>query len=178
MKDRMAWLRDHMKSHVASSLSIEPTEKILHFPNAFGSAENAQRETALDLVNQAAEVIMSIETQAAEIEVRARNLARDACGKLQLAESHIQSLEAARRTAEQGMHEANVRAHEAEQAFEQAQSRAAAAEAELCAMERRVKAAETRADETQQTLIRVENAIRTKLLNLRRTEVNKRAAVA
>jgi hypothetical protein len=45
-------------------------------------------------------------------------------------------------------------------------------------MERRVKAAEARADQTQQTLIRVENAIRTKLLNLRRTEVNKRAAAA
>jgi hypothetical protein len=41
-----------------------------------------------------------------------------------------------------------------------------------------VKAAETRADETQQTLTRVENAIRTKLLNLRRTEVDKRAAAA
>jgi chromosome segregation ATPase len=178
MENRMAWLRDHMKSHVANSLSIEPTEKVLHFPNAFESAANAQRETALDLVNQAAEVVMSIETQAAEIEIRARNLARDACEKLQLAESHIQSLEAARRTAEQGMHEANVRAQEAEQAFKEAQSRAAAAEAELCAMERRVKAAETRADETQQTLNRVENAIRTKLLNLRRTEVNKRAAAA
>ncbi len=76
------------------------------------------------------------------------------------------------------MHEANVRAQEAEKAFKEAQSRAAAAEAELYAMERRVKAAETRADETHQTLIRVEDAIRTKLINLRRTEINKRAAAA
>ena len=30
----------------------------------------------MDLVNQAAEVVMSIEAQAAEFEVRARNLAR------------------------------------------------------------------------------------------------------
>jgi hypothetical protein len=121
---------------------------------------------------------MSIEAQAAEIEERARNLARDACEKLQLAESHIQSLETARCAAEQNMHEANVRAQEAEEAFKEAQSRAAAAEAELYAMEQRVKAAETRAEETQQTLTRVENAIRNKLLNLGRTEANKRAAAA
>jgi chromosome segregation ATPase len=178
MESPMAWLQDHMRSHVANSLSLEPTEKILHFPDAFASAANAQRETALDLVNQAAEVVMSIEAQAAEIEACARNLARDACEKLQLAESHINSLEAARRMAEQGMNDANMRAQEAEQALKEALSRVAAAEAELYAIEQRVKAAETRADETQQTLTRVENVIRTKLLNLRRAEVNKRATAA
>jgi len=167
-----------MKSHLANSLSIEATEKILHFPNAFGSAAIAQRETALDLVNQAAEVVMSIEAQAAEFEVRSQNLVRDACEKLQLAESRIQSLEAALRLAEQGLHEAKVRAEEAEQAFNEAESRSAATEAELCAMEQRVKAAEMRADETQHTLTRVENAIRTELLNLQRAEVGNRAAAA
>src|SRR5205807_9354326 len=96
MEDRIAWLRDHMSRQLASSLANEPTEKVLQFPNAFGSRADPQREVALDLVNQAAEVVMSIQTQAAEIEVRARDLAQDACEKLQVAESHIQALEAAR----------------------------------------------------------------------------------
>lgn len=178
MKNQLAWLRDDMRSQVANSPAIEPAEKVLHFPSTLGSAATTERETALDLVNQAAEVIMSIEAQAAEIEVRAKNLAREACEKLRLGEARMQSLEAARRMAEQGMQEANARAQKAEQAFKETQLRAAAAETDLCAMERRLKAAETRADDLQQSLMRVEDAIRTKLLNLPRAGLTKQAAAA
>jgi chromosome segregation ATPase len=164
-----------MRNQIANPVS-DRNEKLLRFPHAPRSAATTERETALDLVNQAARVIMSIEAQATEVEVRARNLVRDAGEKLQLAESRIQSLEAARRTAEQGIHEANARAQELEEALKEAQSRAAAGEAELYAMERRVKAAETRANETKETLISVEDAIRTKLLDLRRTAFNNRTA--
>jgi hypothetical protein len=178
MENRMTWLRDRTRNHVADSPSVDPAEKILHFPNASEPAATGPRETALELVDQVADVLMSIEAQAVEIEVRAQTLARDACEKLRLAESRIQSLEAARRAAEQGMHEANVRAQEADNARKQAQSRAAAAEAEAYAFERRVKIAETRADKAQHVLANIEDAIRTKLLNLPRIGVNKRDAAA
>lgn len=177
MEKHIGWLREHMRDRLANSDSIEPRERVLRFPSARAAA-TSEGETALDLVNQAAEVIMSIEAQAAAVEVRARNLVRDAGEKLQLAERHLQSLEAERRTAEQHMHEANARAQESEKDSKEAQSRAAAAEAELFAMERRVQAAETRAEETKQTLARVEDAIRTKLLDLRRTALTDRTAIA
>jgi SMC interacting uncharacterized protein involved in chromosome segregation len=111
------------------------------------------------------------------VEARARSLVQDAVEKLKLAESRIQSVDTARRTAEKCMREANARAEEAEKGIKEAQSLAAAAKAELYAMELRVKAAETRADETKHALIRVEDAIRTQLLDLRTTH-NKRIAAA
>ena len=122
MEDKITWPRDPCRYYVADFPPNGPSgpRKYLYFPNALGSAETTERETALDLVNQVAEVIMSIEAQAADIEARAQTLARGACEKLEFAGSRIRDLEAARRTAEQGMQEANLRAEEAEQAFKEA----------------------------------------------------------
>ena len=178
MKNQMAWLGEQRRNHLANSVSIEPREKVLRFPDAPRSAARSEGEAALDLVDQAAEMIMRIEADAAAVEVRARSLVQDAVEKLQLAESRIQSLEAGRRKAEQRIHEANARAQEAEEGLKEAQSHAAAMEAELCAMEMRVKGAEARADETKQVLVRVEEAIRTRLLDLRRTAFSNRTAAA
>jgi chromosome segregation ATPase len=174
---RMDWLREHMVDHLTNSDLIERRDRVVNFTMAPVAAKS-EGETVLDLVNQAADVLMSIEAQAAAVEVRARNLAREAGEKLQLAESRIQSLEAARHMAEQGMHAANARAQEAEKELKDAQSRAAAAEAELFAMERRVKLAEERAESTRDTLNRVEAAIKTKLLDLRRTASHNRPVAA
>jgi SMC interacting uncharacterized protein involved in chromosome segregation len=175
MENNATWLREHMRNHLADS-AIDPREKVLRFPNA--SPPSAREEqAALDLVSQAAQVIRTIEVEAATVEARARSLVQDAVEKLKLAESRIQSVDTARRTAEKCMREANARAEEAEKGIKEAQSLAAAAKAELYAMELRVKAAETRADETKHALIRVEDAIRTQLLDLRTTH-NKRIAAA
>jgi predicted nucleic acid-binding Zn-ribbon protein len=179
MENRMAWLRDHMRNQIANTQSAEPREKVLRFPNADRSpAATAEGEGALNLVTQAAEVIMSLEAQAADAEARARNLARDAGERLRLAHSRIQSLEAALRMAEQRVHEANVRAQGAEDALKETQSRAAVTEAENYALAQRVKAAEMHADQYQQALDRVEDEIRTKLLNPPRSGVDKRTAAA
>lgn len=168
-----------MKSHIANAQSTEPREKVLSFPNAVRSSPAAtEGETALDLVNQASEVIMSIEAQAADIEARARSLAREAGESLRIADGHIQSLEAALRAAEKDKHEANARAQETEDALKQALSRAQATEAENFALAQRVTAAEMRANKSQQTLTRVEDAIRTKLLKLPSTGVNRQTAAA
>jgi chromosome segregation ATPase len=129
-------------------------------------------DTALDLVNQAAAVLMSLEVQAAAT----HNLARDAAEKLQVAERQIESLQTERRAAEQKMREMSARAEQAEEALKDAQSRTLAAEAEVYATEQRLRLAETRADEAQQALARVEDAIRSKLLDLHRTKLSQNAA--
>src|SRR5262249_5782289 len=83
----------------------------------------------------------------------------------------IGNLEARALAAEQAMRDATARAGRAEQ-------RAAAAEAELCAMLRRMSAAEAQTEDAKQALTRVEEAIRAKLLNLRRIAFNEPNLVA
>jgi hypothetical protein len=173
MANNTTWLREHMRNQLTDS-AIEPEEKVLRFPNPSRTAR--EEEIALDLVYEAAEVMRTIEVEAARVEARTRDLVQGAVEKLQLAESRIQSLDAARRTAEKCMREANERAQQAEKGIKEAQTLLAAAKAELYAMELRVKAAETRADETKETLIRVENAIRTQLLDKRRAALNRSTA--
>jgi hypothetical protein len=173
----MRWRPDQLMPRATAPDASASAKKVLRFPDARHIATR-EGETALELVNQAAEVIMSIEAQAAEAEIRARNTIRDASEKLQLAENRIQSLQAEQRAAEQSMQEANARTQQVEAALKEAQSRTSALEAELYAMEQRVKIAEGRANGTQQTLARVEEAIRTKLLDLRTTTIRSRISAA
>ena len=58
---------------------------------------------AIDLVQQAADLIRCKEARAAEIEARAHDLARRAVEQLNLAERRVHSAEAARRAAEAGI---------------------------------------------------------------------------
>jgi hypothetical protein len=166
-KHHMGWLREHMRDR-RGELNFTPAPANV-LPFSTGSTRPIEGETVLDLVNEAAVMIMTIEARAVEIEMRAGDLIRETNQKLQFAEKQMQSLQTARQAAEQDMRDATTRAEQAEQACREAQSRAAIAEAELYAMERRVNAAEAQAEETKQALGRVEEAIRTKLLDLRHT---------
>jgi predicted nucleic acid-binding Zn-ribbon protein len=186
MENRMEWLRAHMKHQVedlrhrlGDSAPTDSKERVVRFPNNAGiAAPMVQGEAVMELVDQAAAAIVNMESQAADIEARARGLARDAGERLRTADTRIQSLEAVLRKFEHGMNEANARVQEAEDTLKAAQERAAETEAEVYALEQRVNAAEMRADQSEQALARVEAAIRNKLLKLPSTGGNKRSAAA
>ena len=150
----MAWLRQHLRGQSDDAGPIERTEKILPFPYAPARSPEERGKQTLDLVHRAAEVIRGIED-------RARSLAEDAVEQLQRANTRIQSLEAERRAAE-------ARAQEAEEALKRAASRIAAAEDHVARAERTARAAEMRAIETEKALVRIEDAVRTRLLGQRR----------
>jgi chromosome segregation ATPase len=150
----MAWLRQHLRGQSDDAGPIERTDKILQFPDAPPRSPEDRGKETLDLVHRAAEVIRGIED-------RARGLAEDAVEQLQLANTRIHALEAERRAAE-------TRAQDAEDALKRAASRIAAAENQLAQAERIARAADMRANETEKALIRIEDAVRTRLLGQRR----------
>ena len=84
---------------------------LLHGPaNIRGAilSEDTGGVAAIDLVNQAAQVIQSIEDQAAETKMRAHDLARRAAEQLNFAERRIRALESAQSAAEASLNEANA----------------------------------------------------------------------
>jgi chromosome segregation ATPase len=160
----MAWLRQHLRGLSDDAGPIERTEKILPFPDPPARSPEDRGQETLELVHRAAEVIRGIED-------RARSLAEDAIEQLQLANNRIQSLEAERRAAE-------ARIQETEDALKRATSRIAAAEEQLAQAERIARAAETRAVETEKALVRIEDAVRTRLLGQRLAAPGGRATAA
>jgi septal ring factor EnvC (AmiA/AmiB activator) len=161
MENHMAWLRQHMRDHIADSGPIDQIEKVFPFPKAPVCSPESEGEAALELVYRAAEVIRGIEDRASVVEARARSLAEDAVEKLQVATNCIESLETGRRETEK-------RIQETESALERAEARIAAGEDQLSQAELRARTAETRASEAEKALIRIEDAIRTHLLGQRR----------
>jgi len=117
--------------------------------------------TALDLVNQAADVFRRIEKGARETEARAQSLYTNALEKLRLAEMRAEAAEQARReliaTAERKLQDAC-------RALEQAQSCIEAQKDKLTAIEVRAEIAEAEAREAKEALALVEEAIRKRLL--------------
>jgi chromosome segregation ATPase len=156
----MAWLRQRgTTDHVGI---IDQSDKIVQFPDAPARSPEDRGQEALELVYRAAEAIRGMED-------RARGIAEDAVEKLQAANHRIQALEGERRAAE-------VRIQEAEDALKRAASRIAAAEDRLAQAERIARAAEARATEAEKALIRIEDAVRTRLLGQRRAAGNRTAA--
>ena len=141
-------------------------------------SEDARGVAAIDLVNQAAQMIQSIEDQAAETKMRAHDLARRATEQLNFAERRIRALESAQSAAEASLNEANIRADQAEQSTRIAQAQIADIEDRLCTAEDRARNAEARAIEAEKTLIRVEEAIRSQLLSKRQSLTGISAAAA
>ena len=117
--------------------------------------------TALDLVNQAAEIFNGMENHARETDARARALCASLTEKLQLAEKQRDSSERARREA---VNEFNCKLQDIARALEQAQSRILHAEEKAVAAEFRAQAFEARLQKANRDLAAVEEAIRTRLL--------------
>jgi chromosome segregation ATPase len=87
--------------------------------------------SALQLVQQLAEVIQGKEDHASEVEARAQALAQAALDELKRAESRLRSSEIARNVAEAEINEVAARADKFDRTLRHLESRVAIAEAEL-----------------------------------------------
>jgi DNA repair exonuclease SbcCD ATPase subunit len=144
MADDLDWLRERFQNVDGNVLSFRPAQPA-----------RDQSATALELVEQAAEVVTGIENHARQIEARAQFLVKSAVEKMQFLEGQAES---------------------AAQDLRIAQSRLGAAEDQLLHAEQRGETAEARERELEYALSRIEDAIRKRLLGM---EVGgRKAAVA
>jgi hypothetical protein len=144
------------KSSAVSSAG--DSENILRFTQ---SAAKDYGTTALGLVNQAAEILNSMETHARETEARAHAMCESLAEKLRLAEMQRDAAERARREV---VNELNGKLQEVSRALHQAQSRILIAEDKAVAAEFRAQAAEAQLYKADRELAAVEEAIRKRLL--------------
>lgn len=138
--------------------SSRERENVLRFPRS--DKENLG-ETALNLVDQAAELFDSIENHAREREAQAHSLCNSLAEKLLQAE---RQKEAAERAQLETIAELNRRLQEATRAWKYAEKRIESAEDYATAAEFRAQAAENQLLKANRELAAVEEAIRTRLL--------------
>jgi chromosome segregation ATPase len=155
----MERLRELPGESIADAASIDPTEGVLSLRSS--RSANNDGATALDLVYQAAGIIQRTTERAYEVEARAKSIVEHAIDKLQAAESRHKAEISKQREM---LNEAAAELAESERALEYLQMRIATAESQLSDAERQAKVAETRASEAQEALLRIEDAIRTQLL--------------
>jgi hypothetical protein len=134
------------------------SENVLSFPP---SPPKDYGTTALNLVQQAAEIFSGMENHARETEARARSMCKSLTEKLQLAETQRDSSERARR---QIVDELNDRIQHVTRALQQAEARITAAEERAIAAQFRAQAAENQLYKANRELAAVEDAIRKRLL--------------
>jgi hypothetical protein len=141
-----------------SRASVGGEEDVLSFPSPLAPDKGA---TALDLVNQAADVFRGMEKHARDTEARAQSLCASALERLRLAEMRAEAAEQAQRelivTAERKLQYAC-------RALEQARSCIEAQQDKLTAAELRTEVAEADARQAKEALALVEEAIRKRLL--------------
>jgi hypothetical protein len=121
--------------------------------------DNAQ--TALSLVQQAAELFEGMENKARETEARAQSLCKSAAQRLRLAEEQRDAAERARQDV---VNEINGKLEDMTQVLQLAQQRVVAAEDHALAAEFRAQAAEAQLDKANQELAAIAEMIRTRLL--------------
>src|SRR5450631_3880095 len=180
-KSQTNWLRDHMRDYITNHSALDSPENVLSFQRSPNSKMNPGA-AALDVVYQAAELIRDVDNYATERNARAETLARQAIEKLKIAHDCVQSAESRRLAAEAEIKEfsdrvgkeLSVKLQKVEEAMEQTASRIAATEAQLSAAKQRARTAEMRANDAENALKRIEEAIRSRILdkmpgNARRT---------
>ena len=117
--------------------------------------------TALNLVQQAAELFEGMENQARETEARAQSLCKSAAQRLRLAEKQRDAAERARHDV---VHELSAKLEDVTEALARAQKRVVAAEDHALAAEFRAQAAEAQLYKANQELAAIEEMIRKRLL--------------
>jgi hypothetical protein len=149
MADGLDWLRERFPKKADDEsfvngkiLAFRPTQPVVD-----------EGATALELVDQAAEIVAGIEDHARQMEARTELLVKNAIEKMRLLEDQLESAAQEKRII---------------------QSRLATAEAQLLNAEQRTETAETRGRELEYALSRIEDAIRKRLLGVD----TKRTAVA
>jgi flagellin-like hook-associated protein FlgL len=157
MSNNVDWLREHMHYHMRQAAAGGATEPI---PSVAPLCQSA-----LNLVSQAGEVMRELHDRVSETEAHAQYLITRAIEKLQQSESRAEAAEIKRRQAEEDAKRAIATIEELEKTLAAAQSRVVAAE-------QRAEIAEARADEAANeaatALMRIEDAIRIKLLGAAR----------
>jgi hypothetical protein len=141
-----------------SRASVGGDEAVPIFPSPLAPDKGA---TALDLVNQAADIFRGMEKHARETEARAQSLCASALERLRLAEIRA---EATARAQHELIVTAERKLQLACRALEQAQSCIEAQKDKLTAVEFRAEVAEAEARQAREALVLVEEAIRKRLL--------------
>ena len=179
----MSQLREHMRNHMARSVSGDGGGNLLLFRDGRSRIAQHHRSEALDLVYQAADVIRADKLRAAETEAKTLAVAQRAINQLGYAEQQLRSAYEARRTTEARAHTAetavmmlNARAQELEKLLSEAQSLVSALQTKLSNAELRAENAERQATLAKQALVSVESAIRTQLIGERQPPTSLAAA--
>ncbi|MEO8318583.1 MAG: hypothetical protein ABJA75_21915 [Bradyrhizobium sp.] len=149
--------REDIWDYRSRAPSAKP-ENVLRFPK---SDDEDYGETALDLVNQAAELFDSMENHARETEAHAQSLCKSLAEKLLLSEKQKDAAERARLET---ITELNRRLQDVTRALKHAQARIDSAEDYATAAEFRAQAAENQLFKANRELAAVEEAIRKRLL--------------
>jgi len=157
-------MRDHL-----SNVRPLPTPKKGADSPSVRTIPRAQEAGALDLVHAAADLLKSLEEQAAVVETRARALASRASVELNAARNRIQALEMDCDKLTAFAAESRDQALTVEQSLQEAQR-------QIALLEVQVAAAEKRASEAEQMLLRVEDAIRSEILEPQRMKAAPAAA--
>jgi hypothetical protein len=154
-------LRDDIWDYRYKSSAVEPpieSEKIVSFPP---STSRDYGTTALNLVQQAADIFGDMENQSRETEARAQSMYKNLTDKLQQAEMQRDSSERARREI---VNELNYKIRDVTRALQQAEARITEADERTVAAEFRAQAAENQLCKANRELAAVEDAIRKRLL--------------
>jgi hypothetical protein len=131
----------------------------------------------LELVRQAAELIRNFESCAAEREAQAQAIVLQTIEDLKFAERRVHSAEEQREAFLVTLKEFSSKAQEIEEELRRSEALLAAYELRLSTAERHASGVEERAHETETTLMRVEHAIRIRLLE-RRPDASRDLAAA
>jgi chromosome segregation ATPase len=118
----------------------------------------------LELVGQAAELIRNFESRAAEREAQAHSMVLQTIEDMKFAERRVHSAEEQREASLATSKEYNAKAQEIEEELRRSEALLAAYELRLSRAEQQASGAEERANEIEKALMRVEHAIRNRLL--------------
>jgi hypothetical protein len=156
--DRFYTQADDEDNRIRGHNDAERSEGVLPFRAGSPAAPTKVCTAALSLVYQAAEVIKDIENQASDAE-------KTSYQKLQIAYKRIEELEAELRSAQLCINEARVKLKESNELAKADKSRLDEAERRMCELEMRARTAEVQARENANSVMRVEEAIRTQILS-------------
>ncbi len=141
--------------------SKSPTNENNNAPRFVPPRESDYSTTALDLVQQAAEVFSGMENHARETEARAQSMYKSFAEKLRRAEDERDAAERARRDV---VREMNSKLQDVTKTLQKAHARIADAEDRATAAEFRAQATEAQLHKANRELAAIEEAIRTRLL--------------
>jgi hypothetical protein len=143
-----------------------PKERVLwHLAAAPTADMRGGNGAVLELVYQAAEVVKAIENQAIEAQ-------KTSYQQLQFMQRRIEELETELRAAQLLVSEARTKLKESEEVARAQTGRLEAAEKKTCQLEMRARTAEAKARENADAVARIEEAIRTQILE-KRLPINK-----